>query len=160
MARRRARASVALAPRIDRAIAIVRGHTVLLDVDLAALYNVSTKALNQAVKRNAARFPPDFRFQLTFAERREVVTNCDHLQRLRFSHARPWAYTEHGALMAASVLNSTRAVQMSVFVIRAFVRLRDLGRSHAQLPAKIDVLENASPGTTPISNRCSRPCAG
>ena len=125
---------------------ILRGHTVVLDVDLAALYGVTTKALNQAVKRNATRFPPDFRFQLTSTERDEVVTNCDHLHRLRFSSVRPWAFTEHGALMAASVLNSPRAVQMSVFVIRAFVRLRDLGRSHAQLAAKLDALEQKVAG--------------
>src|SRR5262245_10590486 len=141
MTRRRSRSSLTIAPRIDRTITIVRGQTVLLDVDLAALYGVTTKALNQAVKRNAARFPPDFRFQLTSAERREVVTNCDHLRPLKFSYARPWAYTEHGALMAASVLNSVRAVQMSVFVIRAFVRLRDVGRSHVPLAAKIDAIE-------------------
>ena len=75
-----------------------------------------------------------------------MVTNCDHLRTLKFSPVRPWAFTEHGALMAASVLNSPRAVQMSVFVIRAFVRLRDLSRSHAQLAAKLDALEQRVAG--------------
>jgi hypothetical protein len=126
---------------LDRTIVIIRGHTVMLDVDLAALYGVSTKALNQAVKRNARRFPVDFRMQLTASERDEVVTNCDHLRSLKFSPALPWAFTEHGALMAASVLNSPRAVRMSIFVIRAFIRLRDVGRRHVQLAAQLEDLE-------------------
>ena len=146
MKRPRPRTRVRPAPLIDRAILTLRGHTVVLDVDLAALYGVTTKALNQAVKRNAKRFPPDFRLQLTNSERDEVVTNCDHLRSLKFSSVRPWAFTEHGALMAASVLNSPRAVQMSVFVIRAFVRLRDLGRRHADLAGKIDALEQRVSG--------------
>ncbi len=86
---------------------------------------VPTKALNQAVKRNADRFPEDFMFQLTGKEKREVVTNCDHLVRLKFSKALPYAFTEHGAIMAATVLNSPEAVKMSVFVVRAFVRMRE-----------------------------------
>jgi ORF6N domain len=132
--------------QVDRTILIVRGHSVVLDVDLAALYGVTTKALNQAVKRNARRFPSDFRVQLTTSERDEVVTNCDHLRNLKFSSAKPWAFTEHGALMAASVLNSARAVRMSIFVIRAFVRLRDIGRRHAQLAAQLDALEHRVSG--------------
>lgn len=126
---------------LDRKILIVRGHSVVLDVDLAALYGVTTKALNQAVKRNARRFPSDFRMQLITSERDEAVTNCDHLQNLKFSAVKPWAFTEHGALMAASVLNSARAVRMSIFVIRAFVRVRDIARRHAQLAAQLDALE-------------------
>ena len=102
---------------------------------------VSTKALNQAVKRNPGRFPSDFRFKLTNAERDEVVTICDHLGRLRFSTTLPWAFTEHGAIMAASVLNSSRAVEMSVFVVRAFVRLRDFARGDAELAARLRQLE-------------------
>jgi hypothetical protein len=134
------------APQIDHTITILRGQTVMLDADLATLYGVTTKALNQAVKRNAKRFPADFKFQLAASERDEVVTKCDHLRRLKFSSVRPWAFTEHGALMAASVLNSSRAVQMSIFVIRAFVRLRDLGRSHSQLADKLDALEQRVTG--------------
>lgn len=97
----------------------------LLDADLAELYAVSTKALNQAIKRNRQKFPPDFMFRLTKGEKDEVVTNCDHLQRLKFSHSLPLAFTEHGALMAANVLNSGRAVPMSVYIIRAFLKLRE-----------------------------------
>ena len=126
---------------IDPRILRVRGIQVLVDADLAEIYGVSTKALNQAVKRNAERFPEDFRFQLTAEEREEVVTNCDHLTRLKFSPVLPWAFTEHGSIMAASVLNSQRAVEMSVFVVRAFVRLRDLARTHAELARHLAALE-------------------
>lgn len=114
---------------------------VLLDSDLAEAYGVSTKALNQAMRRNAERFPPDFCFQLTQSERQEVVTNCDHLSHLKFSSTRPWAFTEHGAIMAASVLRSPRAVQLSVYVVRAFVHLRETVRSHAALDRQIQRLE-------------------
>ena len=102
---------ITLAPAtVDPRILRVRGIQVLVDADLAEIYGVSTKALNQAVKRNAERFPEDFRFQLTAAEREEVVTNCDHLTRLKFSPVLPWAFTEHGSIMAASVLNSQHAL--------------------------------------------------
>jgi hypothetical protein len=102
----------------------VRGRRIILDVDLARLYGVSTKALNQAVKRNADRFPEDFAFQLSATENRsQIVTGS---QKHRDPRHRPWAFTEHGALMAANVLRSSeRAAHMSIFVIRAFVRLRE-----------------------------------
>ena len=77
----------------------IRGLQVLLDSDLAAIYGVSTKSFNQAVKRNLERFPADFRFQLSEVERAEVVTNCDHLSGLKFSSVLPWAFTEHGAVI-------------------------------------------------------------
>src|SRR3990167_1643754 len=91
--------------RIGRSILMIRGQKVMLDADLADLYKVPTKALNQAVKRNKERFPGDFMFQLTKDEKTEVVTNCDHLQRLRFSPTLPYAFTEHGTIMLANVLN-------------------------------------------------------
>jgi hypothetical protein len=118
---------------VETRIVHLRGQQMLLDSDLAGIYGVSTKALNQAVKRNLERFPADFRFQLTADERAEVVTICDHLAGLKFSSVLPWAFTEHGAIMAAAVLNSPRAVEMSVFVVRAFVHLRDFARTHAEL---------------------------
>ena len=83
--------------RAGRAIIVLRGQKVMIDADLAVRYGVSTKALNQSVKRNQGRFPSDFAFRLTAREKAEVVTNCDHLRRLRFSPVRPWAFTEHGA---------------------------------------------------------------
>src|SRR2546422_4621103 len=87
----------------------IRRERVILDADLAAIYGVTTKRLNEQVKRNADRFPPDFSFQLTEPEKAEVVANCDHLARLKFSPVLPRVFTEHGAIMAANVLNSPRA---------------------------------------------------
>ncbi len=126
---------------LDQCILTVRAEKVILDADLAELYGVTTKALNQAIKRNAERFPDDFAFSLTADEKAEVVTNCDHLARLRFSPVLPRAFTEHGALMAATVLNSSRAVAMSLYIIRAFVKMReDLAANDAILKrlAEID----------------------
>jgi hypothetical protein len=127
--------------RIERAILSIRGEKVMLDLDLAAIYGVMTGALNQAVKRNSARFPVDFMFQLTEKEKAEVVTNCDNLARLKFSPHLPYAFTEHGALMLANVLNSERAAQTSVHVVRAFVRLRQMLASNAELARKLDAME-------------------
>ena len=134
---------VAVVPmdRIERAILSIRGERVMLDSDLAELYGVETKALNQAVKRNLNRFPPDFMFQLTKTEKAEVVTNCDHLIHLKFSSNLPYAFTEHGVLMLANVLNSERAAQTSVQVVRAFVRLRQMLASNADLARKLDDME-------------------
>jgi len=92
-------------PDIAAAILTVRGHKVILDADLARIYGVPTKRLNEQVKRNPNRFPPDFAFLLTSGEKNEVVANCDHLRRLKFSPVLPHAFTEHGAIMAANVLN-------------------------------------------------------
>ena len=127
--------------RIERRIMLVRGHKVMLDADLAELYGVKTKALNQAVKRNPDRFPPDFAFRLTRDEKEEVVTNCDHLRKLKFSSTLPSAFTEHGALMLASVLNSDRAVEVSVFVVRAFVKLREMLASNQELARRLGQME-------------------
>ncbi len=113
----------------------------MIDADLAELYGVPTKALNQAVKRNLSRFPGDFLFRLSRREKEEVVTNCDHLARLRFSPGQPYCFTEHGAIMAANVLNSPRAEEMSVEVVRAFVRLREMIASHKALAKRLDELE-------------------
>jgi hypothetical protein len=127
---------------VERAIVLVRGTKVLLDADLAELYGVSTKALNQAVRRNRARFPDDFCFQLSAWElgvlRSQIVTSKRGSGGRRYL---PWAFTEHGALMAATVLSSRRAIEMSVFIVRAFVRLRGIARTHAELASKLDLLE-------------------
>ncbi len=113
----------------------------MLDADLARLYGVSTKRLNEQVKRNLDRFPPDFMFKLTQTEKDEVVANCDHLMGLKFSPSRPRAFTEHGALMLASVLNSSVAVRTSVLIVRAFIRLREALAVHKELARKLDELE-------------------
>jgi hypothetical protein len=109
--------------------------------DLASLCGVSTKALNQAVRRNQRRFPDDFVFQLTADEKEEVVTNCDHLAQMKFSSTLPYAFTEHGAIMAANVLNSERAMDASVYVVRAFVRLREMVAANTELARRLDELE-------------------
>ncbi len=127
--------------KIQQRILLIRGEKVIIDADLAEAYGVTTKALNQAVTRNAARFPPDFVFRLTPAEKQQVVVNCDHLENLKFSPVNPRAFTEHGAIMAASVLNSTRAIEVSVFVVRAFVQLREVLSGHKELAQKIAQLE-------------------
>jgi len=113
----------------------------MIDADLAALYGVPTKRLNEQVKRNRSRFPEDFVFRLTAAETAEVVAKCDHLARLRFSATSPYAFTEHGALMASAVLNTARAVDASIFVVRAFVRMRETLSGHKELGKRLDELE-------------------
>jgi phage regulator Rha-like protein len=113
----------------------------MLDADLAELYGVPTKALNQAVKRNLNRFPADFMFKLTRNEKAEVVTICDHLARIRFSPSLPYAFTEHGVLMLANVLNSERAVLVSVQIVRAFIRMREVLAKHADIARKLNDLE-------------------
>ncbi|MDI6802981.1 MAG: ORF6N domain-containing protein [Bacteroidota bacterium] len=127
--------------RIERTILFLRGQKVMLDSDLAALYGIPTKVLKQAVKRNLDRFPSDFMFELTAEEKIEVVTNCDHLAKLKFSPYLPYAFTEHGALMLASVLNSPKAVQVSVQIVRTFIRLRELLATHKDLARKLEDME-------------------
>ncbi|MBI5740440.1 MAG: ORF6N domain-containing protein [Nitrospirae bacterium] len=127
--------------KIERKILFIRGQKVMLDADLAELYGVSTKVLNQTVKRNKERFPDDFMFQLTKHEKDEVVTNCDHLKRLRFSYALPFAFTEHGTVMLATVLNSPIAVQTSIQVVKAFIKLREILATHKDLAEKIAEME-------------------
>lgn len=126
---------------IYKKILVIRGQRVMLDTDLSELYGTTTKALNQAVKRNMNRFPRDFIFRLNAQEKAEVVTICDHLKGLKFSRNLPYAFTEHGAIMVASILNSPRAVEMSIFVVRAFIKLRELLYTHKQLAQKLIELE-------------------
>jgi hypothetical protein len=139
-----------IAGDIDCLIFTIRGQRVILDADLAALYGVSTKRLNEQVKRNEERFPADFAFQLTPREKAEVVANCDHLRRLKFSPVLPRAFAEHGAIMAANVLNSRRAVQMSVFVVRAFVKMRATFGDTRDLAKKLGALEQELKGRLDI----------
>ena len=113
----------------------------MLDADLAEVYNVTTKRLNEQVKRNAERFPEDFAFRLTEEEKTELVANCDRFDRLKHSTAFPLAFTEHGVIMAASVLNSQRAVETSVYVVRAFVRMREALAGHRSLTQRLNDLE-------------------
>src|SRR3954470_6789927 len=124
---------------IESFIHTARGEKVIFATDLAHIYGVPTKVLNQAVKRNEARFPTDFCFQLTeieWAELRSQTVTSTYGSRYR-----PWVFTEHGAIMAANVLRSEKAVQMSVFVVRAFLRMRSILSDTAVLAAKLDKLE-------------------
>lgn len=129
------------AERIEQTILEFQGQKVIIDADLASIYGTTTKRLNEQVRRNISRFLQDFEFQLTDKEKSDVVANFDHLANLKFSPHLPLAFTEHGALMAASVLNTERAVQVSVFVVRAFVKIRELVATHKQLAIKLSELE-------------------
>ncbi|MGC2196986.1 MAG: ORF6N domain-containing protein [Terriglobales bacterium] len=136
------KAELALTVPVESRIRVVREQKVILDSDLAELYGVSAKRLNEQVKRNRERFPADFMFRLNEAEldslRSQFATSKQGRGGRRYP---PYAFTEHGAIMAATVLNSERAVEMSVFVVRAFVRLREVLATSQQLAGKIDELE-------------------
>jgi hypothetical protein len=114
----------------------------MLDTDLAEVYGVQTKRLNEQVKRNIERFPDDFMFKLTKEELSEVVAKCDHLQQLKFTHQMPFAFTEHGALMLSAVLKSDIAVHASLEIVRAFVKMREMILANKDLAKKIASLES------------------
>ena len=133
---------------ITHRIVVVRGQKVLLDSELAALYGMETKRFNEAIKRNLPRFPMDFMFQLSTEEfealRSQLATlnaSGQGVGRGRHRKYLPYAFTEHGAIMAASVLNSPRAIEVSMYVVRAFVRLRELAANHQELAKRLDLLE-------------------
>ena len=131
---------------ITHRILMLRGQKVLLDSDLAALYDVPTKRFNEQVKRNLERFPADFMFQLTEEEWESLRSQFATLKPGRGQHRKymPYAFTEHGAIMAATILNSPRATEVSVYVVRAFVRLREVLASNAELAKRLDDLERTT----------------
>jgi hypothetical protein len=137
------RVSSAPVERIVRSILILRGQRVILDAELATLYGVTTKRLNEQVKRNARRFPKDFMFQLTAEEaaglRSQIATSKPVGRGGR--RYQPYTFPEHGAIQVANVLNSPRAVEMSIYVVRAFVQLRELLSSNKDLALRLDQLE-------------------
>lgn len=126
---------------IEQTILTIRGEQVMIDRDLAMLYGLETKVLNQQVRRNIERFPNRFRFQLTEQEKSEVVTNCDHLSNMRFSHTLPYVFTEQGVAMLASVLKSDTAVRVSIQIMDAFVAMRRFISSNAGIFQRVDQLE-------------------
>jgi hypothetical protein len=126
---------------IEQRIFLMRGEKVMIDRDLAQLYGVETKVLNQAVRRNKDRFPENFMFQLTKQERDEVVTNCDHLADLRFSYQMPYAFTEQGVAMLSSVLRSKRAIQINIQIMNTFVALRRMLADNKALAQRLAELE-------------------
>jgi hypothetical protein len=137
------RAIPVLVDRISRSILILRGQRVILDRELAAIYGSTTKRLNEQIKRNRDRFPEDFMFQLTAQEaarsRSQIATlKSGRGQNIKY---RPYAFTEHGAIQAANVLNSARAIAMGIYVVRAFVQLRQLLASNKILAQRLNGLE-------------------
>jgi len=128
--------------RIEKTILLIRGQKVIIDTDLAELYGVSTKALNQAVTRNEQRFPQDFMFRLTKTEKQELVTNCDRLDRLKHSSALPRVFTEQGVAMISSVLRSERAIQVNIQIMRAFIKLRRWIAGIDDLKSELDKLKD------------------
>jgi hypothetical protein len=138
---------------IEHMIITIRGHRVILDGDLARIYGVPTRRLNEQVRRNADRFPPDFAFVLTNQEltnlKSQIATSSLELNRSQFStrlthggrRKQPLAFTEHGVIMAANVLRSRRAIQMSVFVVRAFIRMRQILVAQKDFARKLEDLE-------------------
>jgi hypothetical protein len=139
--------TAALTKRVDSKILLIRGLRVILDVDLAELYGVEVRSLNQQVKRNGRRFPDDFLLQLTAEEAanlrsQNVISSSGHGGRRHL----PNAFTEHGAIMAASVLKSEQAADMSIFVVRAFVRMREALANNQLLVSKLDELEHRVEG--------------
>lgn len=126
---------------IENRILILRGTKVIIDKDLAELYGVSTKVLNQAVRRNIRRFPADFIFMLTKTEKKELVTKCDRFKTLKHSSVSPYAFTEHGVAMVSTVLKSEVALRMSILIIKTFVKLRRFASNHNKLSHKLYQLE-------------------
>lgn len=128
---------------ITRSILVLRGQRVIIDSDLAAIYGVNTGRLNEAVKRNRERFPEDFVFRLSAAEHTALISQVATSKTGRGGRRKlPWAFTEHGAIQAANVLNSPRAVAMGVYVVRAFVKLREFLASNKELAKRLDELES------------------
>ncbi len=134
---------MALVPieRIESKIFLIRDKRVMIDADLAKLYGVPTKRLNEQVKRNKKRFPEDFMFQLTKDERNKLVANCDRLEKLKHSSSYPYAFTEQGVAMLSSVLNSERAILVNIQIMRTFTKLREMLLTHVELKRKIEAME-------------------
>jgi len=127
--------------KIEGRIFQIRGKNVMIDRDLAELYAVPTKALNQAVRRNLKRFPADFMLILTETEKRELVTNCDRFPGLKHSTALPYAFTEQGVAMLSSVLNSELAIQVNIQIMRVFAKMKRVALTYVAIKRKIDELE-------------------
>ena len=121
-------------------IFIIRGQRVMLDRDLAELYGVKTMVLNQAVKRNIERFPLDFMFRLSKYELKELITNCDRLEKLKHSPTTPLVFTEHGVTMLSSVLNSKKAIEINIHIVRAFIQLRQYAITQTSKSQEIEEL--------------------
>ncbi len=122
-------------------ILFIRNQKIMIDSDLAELFGVPTKRLNEQVKRNSNRFPENFMFQLTQIEKEQVVANCDHLRKLKFSSTLPYAFTEHGTMMLANVINSEKAVETSIRIIEVFVKMRDYLSDNAVIKSELEAIK-------------------
>ena len=145
--KREQKLAVAVIEEIEEKIYVIRGQRVMLDSDLAEVYQVETRALNQAVKRNLSRFPKDFMFQLDEAETIALRNSSQFVmssRKHRGTSYQPYAFTEHGAVMLASVLNSPTAVEASIVVVRAFVKLRAMLALHQDLADRVEELEKVT----------------
>lgn len=129
--------------RIINKILNIRNQKVMIDTDIAELYGVTTKRLNEQVKRNRERFPENFMFELTKEEKDKVVADCDHLEKLKFSPVLPKVFTEHGIMMVANVLTSDRAIQVSIQIIEVFVKMREMLQGHSELLLRMEKLERS-----------------
>lgn len=127
-------------------ILLIRGERVMIDSDLAELYGVSTKRLNEQVKRNRKRFPEHFMFELTKEEKKELVANCDHLKKLKYSSFMPNVFTHYGVLQAANILNSDRAILTGNRIIEVFVKMHEMIMNHKELVKKLEEMENKLSG--------------
>lgn len=127
--------------RIEQQIFVIRGQKVMIDRDLAELYGVKTKYLNQQVRRNIKRFPQEFMFSLTKEERNELVAICNRFQTMKHASVMPNVFTEHGVAMLASVLKSERAIKISIIIVKTFVKLREIMSTHNNLVYKLNELE-------------------
>ena len=119
----------------------MRGKKVMVDSDLAELYGVTTKRLNEQVKRNIKRFPEDFMFQVTKEEKDSIILQFEHLNKLKFSSTLPYAFTEHGAVMLASVLNSDKAIEVNIQIVRVFTQIRELLASNLDLRLEVEKIK-------------------
>ena len=129
------------AVRIETKIFLIRNQRVMIDRDLAELYGVETRVLNQAVKRNIDRFPEDFMFKLDFIETNQLVTNCDRFALLKHSSSMPYVFTEQGVAMLSSVLNNSRAIKVNIAIMRVFVKVKEFAFSYKILEEQIKGLE-------------------
>lgn len=126
---------------IENKILLVRNQKVILDRDLAELYGVETKYLNRQVRRNKDRFPKEFMFQLMAKEKKELVTNWRRFETMKHTTTKPYAFTEHGALMVAAVLNSPKAITVSIFIVKVFIKIREILSTHLEIAEKLAELE-------------------
>jgi len=129
-------------------IIVIRDYKVMIDKDLAELYGITTKRLNEQVKRNISRFPKDFMFQVTTSEKEKIIVQFDHLASLKFSPTLPYVFTEHGAVMLASIINSKKAIEVNIQVVRVFIQMRQSLADNTELRLLVEELRKKTDNNT------------